>query len=170
MTDVSWRQVPFWPGYEVSDTGLVRSWKPQRNFAKTPDSPRVLLQKTDKYGYKVVRLYSNGRSKYVTVHRLVLFAFVVQEPIGKVCRHKDGNRSNNNLTNLEWGTPKENSADSLLHGTRVLGEKVNTAKLTLEAVLKIRQEAGTLTELSKRYGVTPTSIRNIKVGRTWANV
>lgn len=162
-----WVQVPDWPEYEVSSKGQVRSWKPVRNKAKRPVEPRLLKQKTDKDGYKEVRLYKSGRSKSFKVHALVLRGFIGPPGPSIVCRHIDGIRDNNILTNLKWGTPKENSEDSLTHGTRRKGEDINTAKLTEKSVEIIKTSKDSLSNLGRYYGVTPTTVRNVKVGRTW---
>lgn len=166
-----WKTIPDFSDYEVSSVGEVRSWKPLRNFAPLPKEPRLLSQKTDKYGYKAVRLFNDVGSKYVCVHRLVAGAFYGIEPAGLVVRHLDGNKWNNSVENLRWGTPKENSADSLKHGTRRFGEKINTAKLTEKEVMAIRGPAvgDNYSSLARRYKVTPSTIRNIILGKTWTN-
>lgn len=166
-----WKEVPCWPDYEVSDAGEVRSYKPKRNFAPTPKVPRLLSQRTNKQGYKVVRLYNNGLSKFFTVHRLVLEAFVGPAKKGLVCRHIDGNRVNNSLKNLSWGTPKENSRDSLKHGTMQLGEKVNTAVLTEDYITKLRKmKSVNYSREARKFSVTPATIRNAYLGVTWKHV
>ena len=162
-----WASVPDWPDYEVSNTGQVRSWKPLRNKAERPNEPRLLNQKTDRDGYKEVKLYSDGKSKSFKVHALVLRGFVGPPGPNIVCRHLDGSRSNNSLSNLKWGTPKENSEDTLVHGTRMKGEVINTSKLTEELVGAIKSSSDSLSSLGRHYGVTPTTIRNVKVGKTW---
>lgn len=64
-------------------------------------------------GYLCVSL--DSRNYYV--HNLLLKAFIKKRPKGYQCRHMDGNKLNNNLSNLVWGTAKENQADRLKHGT-----------------------------------------------------
>jgi len=51
-----------------------------------------------------------------SIHRLVLETFIGKRPKGMVCRHLDGNSCNNKLSNLKWGTQKENIADAFKHG------------------------------------------------------
>lgn len=67
-------------------------------------------------GYPMVALYGGGTEKRICVHRLVALTFH-GEPEGRVVRHLDGNRLNNHARNLRYGTPAENAADSILHGT-----------------------------------------------------
>lgn len=166
-----WKPIPDYLDYEVSAEGRVRSWKPIRNYAETPSEPRELSYKTDKYGYKVVRLYKNGKGRYFTIHRLVLCTFNRKPEKCEVCRHLDGNRSNNNISNLKWGSPKQNSEDSRKHGTLRLGEKVNTAILTEEDVKNLRErDCINYSDLARKYGVTPATIRNAFLGVTWKHV
>lgn len=102
-----WLPVVGNPGYEVSDLGRVRSWKKYGGPA-----PRILrLNAYD--GYPVATMSRSQRR----VHRLVLDAFVGTRPDGMVSRHIDGDRSNNALSNLTYGTPSENMRDRRAHGT-----------------------------------------------------
>lgn len=68
--------------------------------------------RTDRQGYTT---FSLGNKKAMFLHRMVLFAWVGPPPDRQICRHLDGNPQNNNLSNLKWGTHKENSADRILH-------------------------------------------------------
>jgi len=74
---------------------------------------------TDKGGYLVVTLYSKNKSKQFKVHRLVASAFIDNPENKKCVNHKDGNKKNNNISNLEWCTHGENKS----HSFRVLNEK-----------------------------------------------
>jgi hypothetical protein len=89
--------------YEVGDDGSVWSTR----FGKR----RRLKPYPDGRGYLAVILRRGGRSHMFRVHRLVLESFVGPRPDGRECRHLDGDRVNNALTNLTWGTRAENNAD-----------------------------------------------------------
>lgn len=96
------------PGYEglysVSDDGRVFSHI--RN--------RELKPKIDRYGYKVVTLFKDCKSHYITVHRIVAITFV-PNPFSKRCvNHINEIKTDNRVDNLEWVTVKENDN----HGTR----------------------------------------------------
>jgi hypothetical protein len=71
---------------------------------------------------------------------------------------------------LSWKTPAENSADRLVHGTDIRGERHKSAKLSAEAVREIRALMGTVSqsEIARRFGVTQANITAIKMGRSWA--
>lgn len=114
-----WAPIPG-HAHEASDHGRVRS--PART---TTDSigrtsqfrARVLIGRLNAYGYRVVSLGKKGHSGNFMVHRLVLEAFVGPCPEGMETRHLNGDRVDNRLENLTWGTPFENAMDRQLHGT-----------------------------------------------------
>lgn len=115
-----------------------------------------------------------GKEQTKLVHRLVLKTFVGPCPNGMECRHLDGNPRNNNLSNLRWGTVKENQADRIRHGTDNRGERCGHAKLTERSVREILRLRKTGTEsatsLSKKYGVSSSTICDIIARRTWGHV
>lgn len=121
MTVEEWRPVLGYEGkYEVSDQGEVRSLDRMINGPHGPRrwKGRILKKKPSKIGgYGMVSLRDSGRDRYVSVHTLVLESFVGPRPEENVCRHLDGNPSNDRLENLRWGTQKENIQDSIKHGT-----------------------------------------------------
>jgi hypothetical protein len=96
--------------YEVSDMGRVRSWWRwgQRSRA---DEPRLLSLRVSANRYSIVRLTNAmGQRTECLVHRLVLEAFVGPPPDEDIQgHHRDGRRTNNRLSNLEWLTPSENA-------------------------------------------------------------
>ncbi|MCX4911856.1 NUMOD4 motif-containing HNH endonuclease [Streptomyces sp. NBC_00878] len=133
-TQVEWRPIAEFP-YEVSNHGRVRRSTGGSNCTKPG---RVLKGSVDRYGYIVVRLSRNGQVHDRKVHRLVCEAF--HGPSELQVRHLDGNRSNNTVANLLWGTAGENAADRDLHGTHRRGERSPRAKLTNRQVAQIRRE------------------------------
>lgn len=90
--------------YLISNTGSV--------FSKI--SNRLLTPRVDRYGYKVVALSRNGKLKYRTIHRLVALSFIPNPNGLPTVNHKDENKLNNYVTNLEWLSVKDNDN----YGTR----------------------------------------------------
>lgn len=115
-----WRPIPGFARYEVSSEGRVRSTQ----WTK----PRLLAIHPDGSGYSQVVLYGPTRDRRrftKRVHRLVLLAFVGPCPEGMEVRHLNGNRSDNQLANLAYGTPSENSYDKVRHGTHHCARKTH---------------------------------------------
>lgn len=119
----TWKPIPGYEGaYEVSDLGNVRSLdritdrgRKWRGRAMTPTAMRN--------GYMLVTLWRDGAQRTRLVHRLVLTAFVGAPEDGTEALHADGNRANNALANLAWGTHAENQRDQLRHGTHANAAK-----------------------------------------------
>ncbi len=168
------KDIPGLLGYRADEHGKIYSlWTHGRGAA--PKAPgRELKQYISTTGYLYVRpRTANGVQVFRTVHDLVLTAFVGPRPSGCDGCHVDGNRRNNCLANLRWGTRKSNEADKIAHGTKMMGEKVHCAKLTTldVAVIKGRLAAGCLQKaLAREFGVSPQTITDIKNGRVWTHV
>ena len=92
--------------YQVSNCGRVKSIK----FGKE----RILKPLTNSFGYLFVELCKDGKVKAFTVHRLVAEAFIPNLNNYKEVNHKDENKTNNVVTNLEWCDRKYNQN----YGTR----------------------------------------------------
>lgn len=168
---IEWRPINGHSGYEVSSNGQVRSWLPLRNRAPLPVSARILKSSLDKNGYARVALQAGGGKKsYLRVCRLVCAAWHGQPKRGMIVRHLDGTKFNDVPNNLCWGTAAENSADMLMHGTRINGASVNTSKLSLKDVEAILSSKENHSALARNYGVTPCAIWHIRAGRTWKHV
>lgn len=79
-------------------------------------SNSFLKKKIDRYGYVVYHTIK-GKNKYPTAHRLVAMAFISNPDNLPQVNHKDGNKLNNNIENLEWCTAKQNT----IHKCHILG-------------------------------------------------
>lgn len=99
-----WKAVLGYEGlYEISNYGNVKAL----NY-KCLGIVKIIRQSTSCYGYKVVGLSKNGKTKQFFVHRLVAIAFVPNPNGYPIVNHKDENKTNNNEDNLEWCTNKYN--------------------------------------------------------------
>lgn len=89
--------------YDISSLGRVRSKGSYNTCKKGLMSPMV-----DTDGYLHVRLYNNGFSKDISIHRLVALAFIPNPNNYRYVNHKDENVKNNRVENLEWCTNSYN--------------------------------------------------------------
>lgn len=98
----NWKPCVSRAGYEVSDLGQV----------KNSTTGRILHPRNGTY--QQVHLYDGGEGEPHTIHRLMAEAWLGPPPVGKTqVNHKDGEKHNNVITNLEWATPSENQRHAI---------------------------------------------------------
>ena len=108
-----------------------------------------------------------GHKRYF-VHRLVAQKYIPNPENKLQVNHKDGNKLNNHASNLEWVTNQENRNHAMDKGLHLYGDKCSWAKLTNKDALFIFQDnLHSITELATMFNVARTTIRDIKVGKTW---
>lgn len=104
-----WREIPGTNGdYKVSDDGKVMTSK----------TGRILKPSIDQRGYERVCLFKVNRDRRYKVHRLVAITFIPNPHNKTQVNHKDGDKRNNSVNNLEWVTNEENMAHANSHGLR----------------------------------------------------
>lgn len=184
-----WKDIPGWLPYQVSSWGRVRHHRTKHVLRLFPKG---------KWGHLKVCISRNGAQKRgpdrkdFTVQRLVLRAFRGDSSLE--ARHLNGIAWDNTLGNLEYGTPKQNRADALVHGS-MSRRRVGRTKLTEKEVQDIRsavicpqegspnsklsyalaeemrrkkkEEGKTCTALAREYGISVSSASSILLGQTW---
>lgn len=118
---------------------------------------------------------SHPRKSYYCVHALVLLAFVGPCPDGLECCHfPDRDPTNNQLTNLRYGTRQENHSDAVKHGTAPKGESHGCAKLTEALVRNMRTDRDTgeysLNQLADKYHVSKKTALLVTSKKIWKHV
>lgn len=130
-----WKDIKGYEGlYQVSNLGNVKSL--QRTIIRDngiilPIKEKILKQKINTVGYYCLNFYKNKIQKTVTVHQIVAESFLNHTPCGFkfVVNHKDFNRLNNNIENLEIITQRENANQKHLSGTsKFVGVSFITSK------------------------------------------
>jgi hypothetical protein len=161
-----WIPVSEWEDkYEVSDTGNVR-------HIGSKDNLRPALRN----GYSLVAFsnYHNNHSSK-SVHRIVLMSFHPCDNMKKLTvNHKDGNKLNNRLDNLEWCTILENNQHARRTGLcNQDGEKSSRSKITniqAKEIRQMRKTGKTLNEIGKIFGLCKSSTSYIVNYKTFKNV
>jgi len=158
---IQWKTIDRFPSYEVSNEGVVR-----RRLGGTG----AVIGKIIKWhtctstGYPDIRFTVNRKQTAIPVHRIVAAAFLGKKPDGLQIRHLDGNKMNNCVSNICYGTAKENNQDKVKHGRSSKGVLNPKNKLTPENVLKIRSMKG---EVKAKHVAYIYSLNESTVYRIW---
>lgn len=126
---IVWADVVGYEGiYEVSNNGLVRTKEGKKTYTEYHGwriwEQRVLEQKVDEENTCRVNLWKDGKPKTYLVHRLVAEAFIPKVEGKDYINHKDGNRRNNHVSNLEWCTYEENNNHAFDNGLIKTGHAI----------------------------------------------
>ncbi|MGH7593440.1 MAG: NUMOD4 domain-containing protein [Gemmatimonadales bacterium] len=171
-----WRAVVGYEGlYEVSDKGNVRRIAPWCDGRRTKPAAK-LTGKTTETGYRRISIRKEGAIREFAIHRLVAAAFIGSLPSSvHQVNHKNGKKTDNCVSNLEYLTPSANQ----LHSFRVLGapsrpgSKHHNAKVTEKDVLVMRSlwKQGTLQkDLCVRFGLTRGTVSEIVRRKLWTHI
>ena len=157
-----WKEIKGFPGYRVNEVGLVYSDR----------SRRVLVGTVNGEGYRCINLQKKNKSYQKLLHRILAEAFLPNPDTKRTINHKDGDKLNNTLWNIEWATDLENYNHARGLGLIPLGQDHGRSKLKQLDVLKIRKLSRGLSsrEIAKIYGVCKTTINNILTRKTWNHI
>lgn len=148
-----WKEVPGYNGiYWVSSHGNIRSKK------------KILSLNKDRDGYLLFHARKNGIRKVFKVHRLVIRVFRYESK--KPVNHKDGDKKNNSLDNLEYTTTRENTLHAVYSG-------LYRARLKPEVVIQIRKDINLGIKrglILKKYGIKRSNYYYIRDNLTWKHV
>ena len=165
--------------YEVSSFGVVRSVdrfvKHSNGRSLRPVLGCVKTPNIDKSGYHSVHLYKEGKLKKFLVHRLVAAAFIDNKKELPQVNHKNGNKSDNSIENLEWCTGSDNCIHAIRNNLyqQAKGSACSNAKITEADVLQIRKYAalGTMQkDIAAMFGIGRKAISKIVTKQRWKHV
>lgn len=169
--DEDWAPFPIkgYPDYSVSTYGRVKSEK--RNKVK-------IIQWRETYkGYFKAKPFKAGDNKQPQffIHRLVALAFIPNPNKYPQVNHKNGNKSDNHYSNLEWCNDQINKDHAKANGliNYPKGENCHLSKVTEKDVLKIRdryKNGYTAKMLAEQFGLKRCSIYDIVTRRCWKHI
>lgn len=171
-----------YPDYLVSNCGRVKTrgrrirythHSTGREHSRQAEEKFLKVHYNERLGYYFVQLYLNKKMKNLVIHRLVAKAFLSNPDNLPVVNHKDGNKTNNIHTNLEWCTNAYNHEHATKMGLKPFGTRVGTSKLTEHAVHAIKwflRKGVSHAELAKAFKVDRSNISLIAEGKGWKSV
>jgi len=177
----NWKPVVGFEGlYEVSDLGRVRALETWTRRGRSGGVLKAHERKPvkDPRGYLRMILYThhdeNGYRKESAkfIHQLVAFAFIGPPPEGKCSvNHKDFDRTNNSVGNLEWVSPAENVAHSARAGRLWAENAPKQSKYTEDQIRSVKQHLAegvkSRAEIAEATGVTVSTVSSVILGRSW---
>lgn len=130
--------------------------------------PRKLKPWLAQNGYLHISIKVGPERKKYLVHRLVALTFLGEPELPLTVNHKDGNKLNNCVSNLEWTTLAENTKHQWANALVDLrGAKHPSAKLKDSDIMTIRESREPVSQLALRFGVSTSTIYKVKQGRRW---
>jgi hypothetical protein len=156
-------EIARFPKYEFHAAGFVVSMQKRNAIQMKP------IKMGAYSGLQLKR--ADGVIEKIYLHRAICEAFHGPCPDGQVCRHLDGNRKNNAAENLAWGTPKQNNADKIAHGTTTAGERNPMSKLNHSDVLEMRRlrngSGASFAAIASDFGVSTMTAHRAITGKSW---
>ena len=147
--------------YEVSNLGRVRrleSFVTNTNGVRRKVPGKILKPGTAR-GYLIVNLSKNGISRPFLIHRIVSTAFLPNPDNLPQVNHRDENKQNNSVENLEWCSAKDNNN----YGTR--NKRISEKRSKQVLCVELNQIFSSLTDAAKHFKVTPTNLHYALTGR-----
>jgi HNH endonuclease len=175
MTQI-WKPIPgYGDCYSASNDGFVMRTSPRNipwrssgeNSRAKPFVPSKIGMYLHKSGYIQVRIGPTGEQRTATVHRLVALAFLPNPDGYRDVNHKDGNKQNNHVDNLEWITHRGNVLHALKTGLQTVRRGADHPNTKLSEANKeaIRRDPRVHREIAADYGVDPSRVSQLKRGK-----
>ena len=174
QSTVVYKDIPGFPGYRIGNDGSVWSCRPKNGQGPFVSWRRIKPQMNKGY-LRVAFKNDRGGNTWKIVHRLLLEIFIGHPPrpeMNQAC-HIDGNRLNNSLDNLRWGSIHDNQADKVRHGRVSRGATHGMSKLTdadATRILILVAGGRTKKSVADEYGISRVTVGDIVSRRTWRHL
>ena len=121
------KDIPGFEGYyQVSNLGRVKTLGNGNSTNPFSSIEKVMKTKLNKSGYIHIKLRKDNKNIYTSVHRLVAMTFLENKENKSQVNHKDGNKTNNIVDNLEWVTSQENIIHSVKNGLQPIFKGIDS--------------------------------------------
>ena len=148
--------------FKINKNGEIRNRKTNHIYKKYISSAR--------YYVVTLPMGARGKAKGIRVHKALAETFIPNTNNYKIVHHKDENKLNIDLENLEWTTSQQNTEYHIRHMLKII-PFVNNRKLTNDDVIKIYNDDTTsYKKLAEQFNVSKTTIINIKKGLFYREV
>lgn len=176
------KTIPSFPDYLVSNFGRVKTKARQIRYVHAvtklehfrDTSERFLkVQYNNRTGYKFHQLYLNQKMYNRPIHSLVADAFLIKNNLNDVVNHKDGNKHNNTVNNLEYCSNEYNHIHATQTGLKPRGERINTSILNDNCVHAIKwflAKGVSHRELSQAFRISRPTINMISNNKIWKHI
>lgn len=161
------RPIPGHPGYLAGADGTIWSTK----VSLVPRQMSTFIR--GRQGHLGVNLTQDGKYRMHSVHRLIALAWIGEAPSGHVVMHLDDCPSHNEVVNLAYGLPKDNSGQMVARGRQASGDRHGMAKLCRDQVIEIRRlsnEGRTGKSLAEEFRMSRSQVSEIIRGISWRDV
>lgn len=182
-----WKDIPGYEGfYKISSIGIVIGLERYGNMPANNGLKIIKGRQIKGYicnhGYKEITLSKNGKREKFLLHRLLGMLFFPNPENKRTINHKDGNKLNNDLKNLEWATDSENLFHAYRLGLKkvtedmkekIRGENNNKAKLSVKDIIDIRAKLAygmRQIDIAKFYNITQGTVSDINREKTWMHL
>lgn len=161
----TWKEIPLYDNrYMISNKGRIKTTK----YGRSGNRTKIISMCIGSSGYPTVKVWDGEKNRTKSLHQLVALTYLGECPEGYQVNHIDGDKMNNDPSNLEYVTRQDNIRHSFAELDRDI-----SSKLSEEDVINIRKAAKertlTVKEIVKKFNISVGTYYNIKNKVTWKN-
>lgn len=141
--------------YSASTDGTIYSHKGKK---------KELIGKVSRSGYRTILITHNNKRKYLLAHRIIAEVFILNPLNKRTVNHKDGNKLNNNIDNLEWATDSENLIHARDNG---MISKCKINMIDANEIRRLRAQKVKVKVICDRYNLSRAQVYSITQNKRW---